>query len=1100
MRVVLELRAPAPVAGHTHIFKEQTAVWARAMMRGAGEHEVVVVVTHASENAVQRLRDSFSDMTASPNFHLARLPIAKGSNSEETWMREAADLLRENALLQFRPDVIVTASLTGNLDIGNISRLRPASVPVAIVVGDDHFAESAVNLGRADLLLVFSDLSERHLVEALKIPPEKVAAFGSYSDEECTSAESPRDRTRIGRQASRPSPESSVPRVFECLEGMLSAFRAARQMPRISTRKPRMAYVSPLPPERSGIADYSRELLPHLAAHYEIDLITDLPSVDDRDLQGRFRLVPVKQFRKKADRYERILYHIGNSPFHSEVTRLLARHPGTVVLHDFFLSHLFYHLDGIDGIALWRTLYESHGYRGLISRSREGAEAAVWKYPCNLAVLLQASGVIIHSEYARDLAAQWYGDLAEEWRLVPQLRRVATETSRDQARRALGIPPDTFLACSFGFTAPTKLNVLLQEGWSRSSLAGRNDCSLVFVGGDGEGNPFQVNSQPPGRVMVTGYVSGQVYEQYLAAADVAVQLRSGLSRGETPRSVLDCMAHGLATVVNDHPIVADLPAESVLKISANPGAGDIAAAIERLHRERNFRAEVGRYAQQHVREARDPALVARLYSEVLEEFAGAHPESIKSRAIEKLAKLPYRRGSGPDTLAEVASCLSEGCHNRGPRQLLVDVTVLFSLGDYQTGIHRVTRAILSQLIENPPGGYRVEPVYRPYRNTYRYARSFTAGLLGVEIPKLEDAPVAVNRGDVFLGLDWDPGIDDIASEWLMHHRRRGMRTVVTIYDLLPLQRSEWFKPEMEPVFREWISRVISVADTCVCISRAVADELMSWLDACRPAAVRALDVAYFHLGSDVESSLASQGVEGAERAILETVNGREVIAMIGTVEPRKGHLQALEAMQVLWEAGERTTLVICGKQGWMVESIAERIRNHREMGSRLFWMDQASDQALLQLYSRASAVLMASEGEGFGLPLVEAAKHGAPIIARDLPVFREVAGAHAFYFSASSPAELADALRTWLQLYRRGEHPKSNRMPWLTWKESTKQLLQVVLDKKVYRQWRAKHNIPRTDAADNVLRERAGSDASDFEDRPQALIDQADDEIQTSRE
>jgi len=138
----------------------------------------------------------------------------------------------------------------------------------------------------------------------------------------------------------------------------------------------------------------------------------------------------------------------------------------------------------------------------------------------------------------------------------------------------------------------------------------------------------------------------------------------------------------------------------------------------------------------------------------------------------------------------------------------------------------------------------------------------------------------------------------------------------------------------------------------------------------------------------------------------------------------------------------------------MVDSFSQRLRSHRELGHRLFWMEQATDETLLQLYSIASGLLMASEGEGFGLPLVEAVRHAVPIITRDLGVFREVAGEHAFYFSGADSTDLAGALRSWLELYRRGEHPKSSMMPWLTWQQSSQRLLQVVLEETVYRRWR----------------------------------------------
>jgi glycosyltransferase involved in cell wall biosynthesis len=89
---------------------------------------------------------------------------------------------------------------------------------------------------------------------------------------------------------------------------------------------------------------------------------------------------------------------------------------------------------------------------------------------------------------------------------------------------------------------------------------------------------------------------------------------------------------------------------------------------------------------------------------------------------------------------------------------------------------------------------------------------------------------------------------------------------------------------------------------------------------------------------------------------------------------------------------------------------------------------------------------MASEGEGFGLPLIEAAKHKLPIIARDIPVYKEVASQYAYYFTNDTdPQTLAKSIEEWLNLYKENKHPKSDGMQYLTWKENVKRLLEVIL-------------------------------------------------------
>lgn len=163
--------------------------------------------------------------------------------------------------------------------------------------------------------------------------------------------------------------------------------------------------------------------------------------------------------------------------------------------------------------------------------------------------------------------------------------------------------------------------------------------------------------------------------------------------------------------------------------------------------------------------------------------------------------------------------------------------------------------------------------------------------------------------------------------------------------------------------------------------------------------------------------------------------------MVGTLEPRKGHKQVLDAFECLWQSGTDANLVMVGKQGWMVESLIERLRSHQELGNRLFWLEGISDEYLERVYAASTCLVAASYGEGFGLPLIEAAQHKLPIIARDIPVFREVADGHAFYFNAEKPEQLAEAIQNWIELYKNKAHPKSANMPWLTWKQSAQQLL-----------------------------------------------------------
>ena len=346
--------------------------------------------------------------------------------------------------------------------------------------------------------------------------------------------------------------------------------------------------------------------------------------------------------------------------------------------------------------------------------------------------------------------------------------------------------------------------------------------------------------------------------------------------------------------------------------------------------------------------------------------------------------------------------------------MLVDVSRLAE-SDARSGIQRVTRAILMALISDPPPGYRIEPI-RAVDDGYVYARRFACQSLVLPEDGLTDDPVETGRDDIFLGLDLSIDFVPSLKPWFLSQRRHGMQIVFVVYDLLPLLRPEFLPSNLQPVFLDWFNTVAEVADGMVCISRAVVDELHAWLAKFKPRRLPSISFGFFHLGADLRASLPSKGLSEDALAIIARFRSRPSFLMVGTLEPRKGYRQALAAMEQLWAAGMDTNLVIIGKQGWNMDDLAKRIQEHPENNKRLFWLPGISDEMLEQVYRSAHALLAASEGEGFGLPLIEAAHYGLPIIARDIPVFREVAGEHAYYFRGEDPEDLADALRTWLSL------------------------------------------------------------------------------------
>jgi glycosyltransferase involved in cell wall biosynthesis len=815
--------------------------------------------------------------------------------------------------------------------------------------------------------------------------------------------------------------------------------------------RPRLAFISPLPPEQSGIADYSAELLPELGRYYDIELITDQHVAPDLLLRVDYPVRSVAWFEMHSRSYARLLYHVGNSAFHAPMLGLVQRHPGVVVLHDFFLTELIEYMDatGAAPRVFVESLFASHGYAALKTLSDEGMETARERFACNLPVLARSIGTIVHSQLSIDLARDSYGeDASRYFAQVPFLRETKDTLDRDAARRRLGVDSDDFVVCSFGLVSPAKLHHRIVEAWLQSDRLNSAGCRLVFVGEDRLGSYARSLRKTIGdhgagtRILITGYVSPEEYADWLAAADVAVQLRTQ-SRGETSASVFDCLAAGLPLIVNDHGSAKELPDAIVMRIGDSCSDEELTGALHRLKDDTHLRNELSRASEEYISQNHGRARVGAIYRDIIERFYSEHPLEQQRQLVESVACIHYPTGLSDTDIKAAAESIAANRQRTGLPQLFVDVSSLVH-EDLRTGIQRVTRSILRELLLSPPSGFRVEPVYGA-AGRYYYARRYTLDLLGLKGMQLLEAPIDAYQGDFFLGLDLAPTmVPDCRCE-LMKLHNRGVHLAWVVYDLLPISLPGHFPESVSDSFRHWLETVNELGDSLIAISRSTELELIRWLDASPKTGVARPRTAYFHLGADIQNSAPVLGLPANASRFLTILARCPTFLMVGTVEPRKGHDQVVAAFDHLWGRGKELNLVIVGKQGWMVDRLAERLRKHPERGHMLHWLEQVSDEYLEKIYLSSSALIAASVGEGFGLPLIEAAQHGLPILARDIPVFREVAQGGAYYFDTDHADALADRICDWLSLYARGSAPSSAAIKRLTWEQSKESLVAALL-------------------------------------------------------
>ncbi len=407
----------------------------------------------------------------------------------------------------------------------------------------------------------------------------------------------------------------------------------------------------------------------------------------------------------------------------------------------------------------------------------------------------------------------------------------------------------------------------------------------------------------------------------------------------------------------------------------------------------------------------------------------------------------------PTSYRKARACLKKAGLNRKHYkpirttfQLFLDISALVE-DDFGTGIQRVVRNILAEFLAQPPVNCKIEPVYANRGAIYRYT--------------LSHKPIDVFPGDIFLGLD-------LVARWTNRYwdaydliKAYGGKLYFVIYDLLPIQFPHFFSIKLKMVFKTWLKQIITQADGAVCISKAVADELLVWLERSPHFRKKPFNIGWFHLGAEMDTknklTLKLSHLSPSDEELLFLIKSSPSLLMVGTVEPRKDYMLALGAFSHLWKNEEEINLVIVGKLGWKIDQLIQVLKTHPQKNKRLFWFESASDALLLELYQCCQGLLMTSQCEGFGLPLIEAARHNLPILIRDIPVFREVAQDHARYFPFNATAlDIAEIIKVWLSDLNTAQAPLSHNMPWLSWTQSKEQLIQVIIHNHWYTVWNPK--------------------------------------------
>ena len=260
-------------------------------------------------------------------------------------------------------------------------------------------------------------------------------------------------------------------------------------------------------------------------------------------------------------------------------------------------------------------------------------------------------------------------------------------------------------------------------------------------------------------------------------------------------------------------------------------------------------------------------------------------------------------------------------------------------------------------------------------------------------------------GSIVLDLDASWNLGDIPRRVLYPRLSNAGVTVVSLlHDVLPVTHPDWFDPNLARVFVDHVDAALAHADVVVTRSRFSAGELLRLADD-RPRDRRRgpLAIEVIPLGADP----VARSPQPVDQGLLDRLAERPVVLVVGTLEPRKNHAGLLDAFE---SVDADATLVIVGRQGWKADELGERIRTHPGFGDRIVWPAEVNDATLDALYELATVVAVPSHAEGYGLPVVEALRHGCRVVSSTGGSLREIGGELVTYVEATDPNALAVAL------------------------------------------------------------------------------------------
>ena len=427
----------------------------------------------------------------------------------------------------------------------------------------------------------------------------------------------------------------------------------------------KIALFTPLPPVKSGISDYSADVIPQLSREFDIDIFIDKYKPNFREKKN-VRIYPAKEFKKRHAQYDRIIYQVGNTFYHEYMFPFIKKYAGIVVLHDYNLRNV------LEDIYLHQSNRPKEFMRNFLEDyGQEMADAYIGRmhtpyasqFEVNGFVVNYAERVIVHSQYAkRKLLEKNIGRTVDVIPLYGQAENDVPQGEAEQIRKEFQIEQDCLVFASFGFMYEAKRNLQALMAFERICMEQPDLKARFYFVGEAEKNLHHTLTERirkngwKDKVCITGYVSLKEFQKYVTITDVCINLRYPY-QGESSATLMRALAKGKCVIVNKIGSFCEIPQNACIMIDSveNMGADEEVGQIYRAMKlamddsvRKNIRHEAKKYAEtyldlekagkQYIRVIKEKRTKKKLNEEKLKSFAEKYVCNYSAHEIKDLAK------------------------------------------------------------------------------------------------------------------------------------------------------------------------------------------------------------------------------------------------------------------------------------------------------------------------------------------------------------------------------------------------------------------------------------------------------------------------------